>query len=249
MKETRALMGMPITVEIVDAAAKKDSIDKIFEYFKYVEDKFSVFRPDSEISKINNGLRKREQCSADMKNVFGLSEQTKKETFGYFDITDNNGKYNPSGLVKGWAIHNAAELLKKMKYKNFYVEAGGDIQVCGRNQQKNSWKVGIKNPFKTTEIVKVVYLNNNQGIATSGTYLRGPHIYNPKNRGEKLNEIVSFSVIGPNVYEADRFATAAFAMQGGGINFIEKLRGLEAHMIDKNGIATMTSGFEKYTQK
>ena len=36
-----------------------------------------------------------------------------------------------------------------------------------------------------------------------------------------------------------------FAMQREGINFIEKLKGLEGYMIDKNGIATMTSGFEK----
>ena len=63
-----------------------------------------------------------------------------------------------------------------------------------------------------------------------------------------MNEIVSISVIGPNVFEADRFATAAFAMQRKGINFIEKLDGFEAYMIDKNGIATMTSKFEKYIQ-
>jgi len=56
----------------------------------------------------------------------------------------------------------------------------------------------------------VVYVTD-EGIATSGTYLRGEHIYNPKT-GEAASEIVSLTVIGPNIYEADRFATAAFAM-------------------------------------
>ena len=74
--------------------------------------------------------------------------------------------------------------------------------------------------------------------------------YHPVNHEttKKLEEIVSISVIGQNIYEADRFATAAFAMQKEGINFIERLDGLEAYMIDNKGIATMTSGFEKYTK-
>ena len=84
------------------------------------------------------------------------------------------------------------------------------------------------------------------GIATSGTYIRGQHIYNPKKRGEPVTEIVSLTVIGPNVYEADRFATAAFAMGSAGIHFIEDLEGFEGYMIDPHGLATYTSGFERY---
>jgi thiamine biosynthesis lipoprotein len=84
------------------------------------------------------------------------------------------------------------------------------------------------------------------GIATSGTYRRGQHIYDPHNTGAPLAEIVSISVIGPNVYEADRFATAAFAMGGQGINFIENLKGFEGYMINKDGIAIQTGGFVRY---
>ena len=246
MKESKILMGMPITVEIIDENGAKEAINKTFDYFKYVDEKFSPFKKDSEVSKINDEKTNEADYSADMKEILKLADQTKKETNGYFDIMDNNGKYNPSGIVKGWAVYKAAELLKSMGYYNFYVDAGGDIQVEGKNAEKNPWKIGIKNPFNTSEVVRVVYLDKNQGIATSETYIRGQHIYNPKNRKEKMNEIVSISVIGKNVYEADRFATAAFSMQKEGINFIEKLDGFEAYMIDKNGIATMTSGFEKY---
>jgi thiamine biosynthesis lipoprotein ApbE len=53
--------------------------------------------------------------------------------------------------------------------------------------------------------------------------------------------------VGPDVCEADRFATGAFAMGEKGIRFIEERDGLEGYMIDKNGTATMTSGFSKYT--
>jgi thiamine biosynthesis lipoprotein len=86
-------------------------------------------------------------------------------------------------------------------------------------------------------------------VATSGTYERGKHIYNPKTGKTAESDIASISIIGPNVYEADRFATAAFAMGREGINFIASLLGFEGMMIDNDGVATMTDGFEKYAIK
>ena len=83
-------------------------------------------------------------------------------------------------------------------------------------------------------------------MATSGFYQRGRHIYNPHAADDLLDEVVSLTVVGPNVFEADRFATAAFAMGSDGINFIESRPGLEGYMIDKAGMATMSSGFGQY---
>jgi thiamine biosynthesis lipoprotein len=45
------------------------------------------------------------------------------------------------------------------------------------------------------------------------------------------------------VLEADRFATAAFAMGAAGVRFIESLDGFDAYSIDSTGVATMTSNF------
>ena len=59
---------------------------------------------------------------------------------------------------------------------------------------------------------------------------------------------MSLTVIGPDIYEADRFATAAFAMGMEGIEFIERLSGFEGYIITNEGIATMTSGFEQFTK-
>jgi FAD:protein FMN transferase len=83
-------------------------------------------------------------------------------------------------------------------------------------------------------------------VATSGTAIRGQHIYDPHDPDRALVEILSITVIGPNVYDADRFATAAFAMQRKGIRFIEALPGFEGYMIDADARATYTSGFERH---
>ena len=237
-------MGMPVVVEIADANASQASLDAVFDYFTAIDERFSTYKPTSEITLFNEGTIAEAQLSEEMKTVFHLSEETKKLTNGFFDI-DFAGTRDPSGLVKGWAIHNAADILRKKGFKNFYVEVGGDIEVAGKNNSGTLWSIGIRNPFKREEVVKVVYLDN-KGIATSGSAVRGLHVYNPKEK-RPAADMVSMTVIGPNIYEADRFATAAFAMGKSGIHFIEGLPGFEGYMIDHDGIATYTSGFEKYT--
>ena len=242
--QTRILMGMPITVEIADKEAKLKDIEDIFEYFDYIDHKFSPYKDNSELTKINRGELKPKEYSEDIRLVLKLCQKTKEESDGYFEIV-HDGKINPSGLVKGWAIHNAANILRKKEFKNFYVDAGGDIEISGHNEDGNKWEVGIRNPFDRTQNVKILSLTD-IGIATSGTAIRGQHIYDPYHSGQELSEIVSLTVIGPNVYEADRFATAAFAMQNKGIELIQRMPGFACYMIDRKGIATFTENFNNY---
>ncbi len=241
-------MGMPISIEIADASATRDALQKIFAYFTHVDEKFSPYKDASEVMRINGGEIAEKDYSAEMREVLALAEKTKIDTAGYFDIKKPGGSIDPSGIVKGWAILKAYEQLTDMGYKNFYVDAGGDIQSQGKNKKGEEWSVGIRNPFNSKEIVKIVHPRS-AGVATSGSYIRGQHIYNPFAPKEELHEIVSLTVVGPNVLEADRFATGAFAMGREGIHFIEQLSGFEGYAIDSKGIATLTSGFEAYAQK
>ena len=248
-------MGMPVRLEICDAEASRESLEKAFDYFHYVDQKFSTYKKDSEISSINRGELSPAEYSDDMKTIINLAEETKRLTHGYFDIRkpdaclpDRQGSLDPSGIVKGWAINNVAELLRALGHKNFYVEVAGDIQTSGKNTEGKEWRIGIRNPFNAAEIVKVIYPRGH-GVATSGTYVRGEHIYNPHAKRNVETSLVSLTVVGRNIYEADRFATAAFAMGENALGFIENLDGFEGYAIDKKGTATMTSGFEKYTHE
>ncbi len=239
-------MGMPISVEVVDIGVEKKDFEKIFDYFRYVEEKFSTYKSTSETSQINQGLIKEKDYSEDMKEVIRLCEETSRQTNGFFTTVASDLSFDPLGLVKGWAIYKASLILNNLGFNNYFIEAGGDIQTKGKNSDGQCWAVGIRNPFKAEENIKIVYLSG-QGIATSGTYSRGQHIINPLKPKSPITEIVSLTVIGPNIYEADRYATAAFAMGKSGINFIENLEKLEGYMVDDQGLATYTSGFEKIT--
>lgn len=233
-------MGMPVTVDVGGAFATL--VDTVFDYFERVDRRFSTYKSDSEISAINRGDVPVKDWSGEMMEVLAIAERTKKETGGYFDVHKADGSLDPSGIVKGWAINNAAGIVHKAGFSDFFIEAGGDIQSCGKNASHLDWSVGIRNPFNTDEIIKIIYPRG-RGVVTSGTYARGHHIYNPYAFGDPIAEIVSLTVIGSDVLEADRFATAAFAMGRGGIQFIEQTPGLEGYVVDINGRATPTTGF------
>jgi FAD:protein FMN transferase len=231
-------MGMPVTVEIIAQGAKADNvIQKVFDYFIEVDKRFSTYKSNSEISRINKGLLKKENYSGQMKEVLQLSEEWKSKTDGYFDIKTPGGLLDPSGLVKGWAILNASRIIDQAGFKNYFVSAGDDIQIKGKNKNQKPWSVGIRHPVKKDKLVKVLHLTD-RGIATSGNYIRGNHIYNPHSP-KSANQIVSLTVIGPNIYLADIYATACFAMGKPGLIFLENL-------INSGAVATWTSGFDKY---
>lgn len=241
MRDTRLIMGMPITVDVV-AGDDTHAIETAFDYFVSVDTRFSPFKPESEVSALNRGELTLSEMSPALREVLELAELTRHETRGYFDVRRPDGRIDPSGLVKGWAIRNAARLLDEAGCRDYCVEAGGDIQCRGHSGSGKPWRIGIRNPFDAAGIVKTL-MPGDCGVATSGLYVRGAHIYDPR-RGEPASgDIASLTVIGPDVYEADRFATAAFAMGRQGISFIEEAYGLEGYAIDQTGVATMTSGF------
>lgn len=239
-------MGMPVTVEVIGKDGASAAVDGAFAYLQDIDRRFSTYRADSEISALNAGRLAAAACSGEMREVLALCEETRSATRGYFDIRRADGMVDPSGLVKGWALRNVADRIAARGFSDFYVDGGGDVEVRGRAADGGPWSVGIRHPFQPDRIVKVLRLSD-AGIATSGTYLRGTHIYDPTHGHALAQAIASLTVIGPNVYDADRFATAAFAMGEAGIGFVESLDGFEGYMIDNQGMATMTTGFVRYT--
>src|SRR5579863_1554256 len=102
MKRTRLLMGMPITIEVVDPQVTETEIAGIFDYFASVDRMFSTYKKDSEISRLNSGELTKRQLSTDVRQILQLAEDTRRESNGYFNI-NHRGTIDPSGIVKGWA--------------------------------------------------------------------------------------------------------------------------------------------------
>ncbi|MFC2966713.1 FAD:protein FMN transferase [Acidimangrovimonas pyrenivorans] len=243
-RETRLMMGMPITVEVVGAGAEA-LIDAAFATFAEVDARFSPYRDDSEVSALNAGRLARRAASAEMAEVLEIAEEMRQASDGYFDIARPEGGIDPSGVVKGWAILKVARQIAATGVEHYYVDAGGDIQTGGRDAEGRDWVIGIRNPFDAGQIIKGV-TPRGRGIATSGSYARGAHIYDPHFPGRPIEQVVSLTVIGPDVLAADLYATAGFAMGPEGIHFIEAVPQLEGYAVRADGTAQQTSGFRGF---
>ena len=245
MKRTSRIMGMSVTLEVMGEPPRAaEAIEHALAFVRTVDRRFSPYKPDSELSRLNAGAVTATELSSMFRTILNLSDATRRQTDGYFDIRKPDGSLDPSGLVKGWAIREAARIVVDHGFRDYFVEAGEDIQTGGRNSRGQAWTVGVRNPFRPEELAYAVRLSG-QGIATSGTYRQGGHIYDP-HTAQPRSEIVSCTVVGPDIYEADRFATAACAMGERGIELLERRSDLDGQLVTRDGRELETSGFATY---
>ena len=246
MERTEIIMGMPITVSIPHAGsdAAAPAFDAVFSYFKAMDERFSPYKAWSEVGRMSRGELDAKDASPQMLEVLRLCEETARQTGGYFDAW-YRGAFDPSGIVKGWCAREASRMLDELGFRDHCIDAGGDIEARGSNAEGGPWEIGIRNPFDPTTIVKVLRLSD-RGNATSGTYIRGDHIYNPKTGLPVVDGPASLTVVGPDVCEADRLSTPAFAMGDEGIGFLAATPGIEAYVVDRDGTALYTPGLARY---
>ena len=240
-------MGMPVTVHVVDRHASIEVLDQVFDDFRALDSTFSLFKPNSAVSRINRGELRPEGAGDLVGQALQLCRLYEATTNGHFSAW-MRGKLDPSGLVKGWAIDRACSTLVALGFHHFFVDAGGDVQTRGLNERGMPWLVGIRHPRLRDKVVRVVSARN-LAVATSGTYEKGNHIMDPRT-GLPATEFVSLTVVGADILQADVYATAAVAMGKKGLEFIENASGYEAYAIarDPGNVGIWTSGFDSMCQ-
>jgi len=140
--------------------------DLVERFMKKVEEKFSPFLPDSLVSRHTDLGEALQENFFDLEyqEVYSRSIFAKKETKGLFD-TFFEGKYNPTGFVKGWAIENTFTKYIKPLIDNNIIEAGaingaGDMQVGTSLDSDFSWQIGIENPEDREKIIARYSIKN-----------------------------------------------------------------------------------------
>ena len=208
-------MNMPFTIAFFRVDFDEMLIDElnqvvndIDKYLKNVEEKFSPFLPDSLVSRHTDLGEELQDTFFDLEyqEVYSRSIIAKKETQGLFDPF-YDGKYNPTGFVKGWAIENAFMKYIKPLIDNNIIEAGaingaGDIQVGTRLDSDFSWEIGIENPENKEKII-AKYSIKNGAVATSGLSKKGQHI-----KSDNDINYVQVTVVGTYLSDVDVLATA-----------------------------------------
>jgi thiamine biosynthesis lipoprotein len=225
-------MGMPIELDLRDEGI---DVEPAFAWLEHVDATFSTYKPDSEISRLDRGELRLQDCSPEVDEVLTRCLELERVTRGYFHVRAG-GRLDPSGLVKGWAVAGAAERLAAAGARSFFINAGGDIATRG-----GPWRIGIRHPVELDQIAAVL-AGDDLAVATSGEYEQGAHIVDPRT-GRPPTGLLSVTVVGPDLALADAYATAAFAMGADGPAWTATLRGYDALTILADGRVLSTPGF------
>ncbi|MCK7622535.1 FAD:protein FMN transferase [Streptomyces sp. RS10V-4] len=231
--DVRGPVTAAVGTALAAAVARLHHIDRVF----------SPYRPDSAVSRLARGELRPADCSAEVREVLGRCEAARRATDGWFDPAAG-GVLDPSGLVKGWAVEDAARRLRAAGARHVCVNGGGDLQMFGGAAPGVPWRVGIAHPLRPGALCAVVS-GHDLAVATSGTAERGAHILDPRT-GAPARGPASLTVVGPRLTMTDVYATAAFARGAGAAGWLESLPGHEALAVTGDGGSWHTAGFPAY---
>ncbi|OLB76384.1 MAG: thiamine biosynthesis protein [Actinobacteria bacterium 13_2_20CM_2_71_6] len=224
-------MGTAISLHIADELPRQTLerlADDVFAWLREVDARFSTFKEDSEVNRVQRGELDALAGSPDLRAVLETCADLWRATDGYFDVYAT-GPLDPSGYVKGWSVQVASDRLRAAGAGNHCLNAGGDVRVRGRPAAGQEWRTGIRHPFDAHEVCWVI-TGTDLAIATSGTYERGYHVIDPY-RGRPARELRSVTVVGPDLGLADAYATAALAMGLPGLDWLARLDGYESGVV------------------
>jgi len=225
--------GTVIVVEVTSASLPEpfllSQIDKASEFFSQVDRDFSPFKSDSEVSRLQRGDIDIDDCSSAQREVWNLIGEAKRLTNGAFDPWSLAGGYDPSGYVKGWAADKAAEAMMAAGVDSVLINAGGDLAV--RNV---SMPIGVRHPDRPLDVVHQIEITNG-AVATSGTYAKGAHIWDPREAMIAIGAR-SATVWGPDGGLADALATALVVAGSDGASWFaqSELKDYSAYVIDRH---------------
>jgi len=218
----------------INECAIQSSIDRVRDFLYEVDEVFSTYKDQSQVSRLRRGEIKIVDCTPDLQEVWQLCHEAKLLSDGYFDPWCVEGGFDPSGYVKGWASDRAISMMKADGVEHIQINSAGDLSLAGGHEPGKPWSIGIRHPEDAQTIVKVFDITDG-AIATSGTYERGSHIKDP-HTGLIALGARSATVYGPNGGVADALATALIVAGKDGAYLFQKPELSEYHcwVIDRH---------------
>lgn len=191
-------------------AAAERAAEALLTDLADVDRVLSPFRDDSDLSRVRRGELRLADADARLGEVARLCADYERRSGGLFSAMWNGG-FDPTGLVKGWAVENAAithlRPLLGSGVQAIGVNVGGDMRLFTAADVDHTWRVGIADPGDAGRIAAVVTVRDG-AVATSGTAERGAHIVDPRT-SRPVTAATSATVIAPTLTDADAWATAA----------------------------------------
>lgn len=241
MRQVHHIMGMPISLDLRDPGKQAiAAVGEVFAWLREADRRFSPYQPDSEVSALARGVPAGRWVSQDLVAVMELCAHYELISGGAFTAWLPGKPFDPSGIVKGWAVQRAGDILRAAGASRFCLNAGGDVLAMGGPEPGRAWRVGIRHPTLADRLC-AVFLVSDTAVATSGQYERGAHIADGRT-GRAPSGLLSLTVVAKDLTTADAVATAGFAMGRAGIEWARAQPGCRVFAVDEDYRAYRSPG-------
>jgi thiamine biosynthesis lipoprotein len=207
--------------------------------FEAIDERFSLYRPDSELSRIADGRATLPTSSPPMLASYARALEWRELTGGLFSPHRPDGVLDLNGIVKAEAIEQAGARLDASGCPAWTINVGGDILVSG-----GPWPTGIADPGHPDALLCAVSLGDHRrALATSGSAQRGDHIWLGGSTAPA--EFRQVSVAAGDIVTADVLATAIVAGGAEALNEITDRWDVDVFAVDREGGMLATPGFRR----
>lgn len=238
------VMGTVASVDVRDdvpEAVRLLGIRAAVDVLRSAEERFSAFRPDSEVCRHDRGVLAEDELSTDLREVLDLCAALEADSGGVFCArTPSTDRLDVAGVAKGWAIDRAGAALRARGLRHWCLGVGGDVLAAGCPEPGRAWRVGVRDPSAADRVALVLPLSD-AAVATSGTYERGRHLWDGRDGGRRPLP-GSTTVVGPFMTTADAYATIAHALGVAGCSWVARHPGHEAVRVEAGGAVVTSLG-------
>ena len=164
-------------------------------------------------------------------------------------LPEKGMRINLAGILQGYGVRRAAEIMKKMGIAGGLINGSGDVYCWGRQPDGAAWRIAIGDPARpnsvsswltVSDLAVVTAGNYEQYFTANGRYYG--HIINP-HTGYPATGLRSVTVICPDVELADALDDAVFVLGPvEGLALINRLKNIDCTLITDDGQTLVSNG-------
>ena len=207
MRHVFETMGTVVSLEA--AGLVRETVGAIEKAFSDADRRFSLYRPDSELSRVNAGGIRLPDAGPELRDAHALAVEWRILTGGAFTPVRPDGQLDLNGVVKALTMSRAAAILEDAGMADWMLVVGGDLVASGHGADGRPWVTGIVDPADRGRLLCSIELRGTRrAIATSGTAERGDHIWKAGSASRSFDQV---TVVADDIVTADVLATAIVA--------------------------------------
>ncbi|HXF46961.1 MAG TPA: FAD:protein FMN transferase, partial [Burkholderiaceae bacterium] len=160
-----ACAPVPISREFFDLLARA------IEFSARSDGAFDItFASVGSLYDYRRGIRPTDEQLAAARSAIGYRNLILDAQAGTVRFARAGVRIDLGGFAKGYAVDNAAALIRRHGIEHAIVSAGGDSRIVG-DRRGRPWTIGVRDPRRAGEVVALLPLAD-AAISTSGDYER-----------------------------------------------------------------------------